>query len=310
MFAFLSKLRQPRVLHRVLAERLTEPLHINALAALVAVFGSFRAKAAFDLILRPQHAYGLLSAADRAKQLGLKRIHAIEFGVAQGAGLMNMALIGQRVQAATGVEVRVVGMDTGQGMPPAVDYRDHPDLYWEGCFPMDADRLRAHLPDNAELLIGDLEQIIPSFLEKLSDEEPVGYIAIDVDYYSSTCKALDACLAAPGRYLPCTWVYLDDIHHPEHNDWCGELLAIREFNEAHQWRKIQAEQMLRTRRIMKNPMWIDQMYILHVLDHPVRSSTDAKSHVHELENPYLRHAAIHAPPKAGRSESASALRRS
>jgi hypothetical protein len=30
--------------------------------------------------------------------------------------------------------VSVVGFDSGVGMPPPLDYRDHPDLYQQGTF--------------------------------------------------------------------------------------------------------------------------------------------------------------------------------
>ena len=63
---------------------------MNIAAAFVAAFGSFRAKVAFDLVARRPLAFGLLRAADWAKECGIDRITAIELGVANGAGLMNM----------------------------------------------------------------------------------------------------------------------------------------------------------------------------------------------------------------------------
>ena len=49
-------------------ERLSEPLHLNAISAFVALFGSFRRKVEYDLVLRPQNAFGILKAADSAKR--------------------------------------------------------------------------------------------------------------------------------------------------------------------------------------------------------------------------------------------------
>src|ERR1039457_5891009 len=126
---FLRKLSQPRIMRRVFIERLTEPLHLNFLALWVAAFGSFRQRVNFDLILRQHNAFAILSAADRARALRLNKITVIEFGVAAGAGLLNMCRIAGRVTKATGVEIQVIGFDTGSGMPPARGYRDHPDLY-------------------------------------------------------------------------------------------------------------------------------------------------------------------------------------
>ena len=60
--------RLPR--HRVVArkikfqlkDRLGEPLHLNLLSLVVRLFGSFRAKVAFDLVERRKYAFPLLKA--------------------------------------------------------------------------------------------------------------------------------------------------------------------------------------------------------------------------------------------------------
>ena len=67
----LRKLLQPRIWGRIMTERLCEPLHLNVISLFVALFGTFRAKVWFDLILRPHNAYALLKVADQAKALGL-----------------------------------------------------------------------------------------------------------------------------------------------------------------------------------------------------------------------------------------------
>jgi len=77
----------------VLRERLSEPLHLNILSLFVAAVGTFEAKVYFDLIIRQHNAFCLLQAARFAKTCGYKSYTAIEFGVANGAGLMNMAEI-------------------------------------------------------------------------------------------------------------------------------------------------------------------------------------------------------------------------
>ncbi|MHB8470770.1 MAG: hypothetical protein ACYDCH_13610, partial [Gaiellaceae bacterium] len=59
-----SLLRRRDIWRRIAVERLTEPLHLNGIALLVAAAGSTRARVAFDVLVRQQHAYGLLAAAD------------------------------------------------------------------------------------------------------------------------------------------------------------------------------------------------------------------------------------------------------
>ena len=123
----LRKLIRRRILRRILYERLTEPLHLNVLSAVVALVGNFRLKVEFDLIIRQQHAFALLRAADYAVQNDIETVTALEFGVANGAGLLNMSAIARSVTRATGVKFRIVGFDSGTGMPAPRDYRDHPE---------------------------------------------------------------------------------------------------------------------------------------------------------------------------------------
>lgn len=285
-----KKLANPFIRRRVFIERLAEPMHLNALSALAAVFGSTRTKIEYDLILRPQHAMAILRAADLAAALGLPGITVLEFGVASGAGLSNMCRVAELVSAETGVEIRLAGFDTGSGMPPPIDYRDHPELYREGDYPMvDREALARSLPANAQLVIGDLDQTIPAFLETVTERAPIGFISIDVDFYSSTRKALQIAAAGqPAKLLPTTLMYLDDVGGIEHNRWCGELLAAQEFNAEHALRKIEPFTALRGWRIFQRAVWLNHMYILHVLDHPRRQAVGRGQGPRSvLTNPYL-----------------------
>ena len=147
--SFARKLLAPYIWKRIFHERLTEPLHLNCLSLGVAAFGTFRRKVDFDLVIRPHNAYSLLKAADIAKHAGLSEITALEFGVATGAGLMNMARIAGKVESETGVRIKLVGFDTGTGMPPPLDYRDHPENYKAGDFPMDFDSFAPPSPNTS-----------------------------------------------------------------------------------------------------------------------------------------------------------------
>jgi hypothetical protein len=267
----LRKLREQRsVRYRILRERLTEPLHLNAASAVVALMGSFRAKVACDLVSRPHYAYALLAAADQAREAGLKAFTAVEFGVAAGEGLLNLCAIARRVTDATGVQVNIAGFDSGAGMPPPVDYRDHPEEFRAGDFPMQHDRLRSRLSAHCELVLGPVQETVPTFLSNsLNASSPLGFAAFDLDYYSSTKQAL-ALLADvdASKYLFLPILYFDDIVLPTYNEWAGELLAVREFNAEHEMRKIEQYRFLRSRRIFKCARWIDQIFLLHLFDHP------------------------------------------
>jgi hypothetical protein len=284
---FLKKLGSPHIRRRIFNERLSEPLHVNVISALVAVAGSFRAKVAHDLVIRPHNAYAILRAADMAIAEGIHCVSLIEFGVAGGAGLMNMAEIAARVTAVTGVQFRLIGFDSGAGMPPPLDYRDHPDLYQRGDFPMNEPALRAALPANVELRIGDVANTVPDVLRNLSGKAPIGYVVFDLDYFSSTQAALQILTAEdPGKYLPLTFAFFDDMHDPRHNRWCGEYLAIDVFNAEHAMRKIGKDEFLGDRRIYRRAQWIKQLYSVHVLDSPSRVRP-APWTTRVLNNPYL-----------------------
>lgn len=255
----------------LVVERLSEPLHMNAMAVLIAVFGSFRQKVDFDLIVRPQFAFPILFAADFAKRRCVPRITIAEFGVASGAGLINMCNIAASVTKETGIQIDIVGFDTGTGMPKGLDYRDHPECFQPGDFPMNADALRRALPSNAKLVLGPIRETVKDFIASLSPEAPLAFISVDVDYYSSAVDVLKVLEGSPNKYLPIILTYLDDIRIDGANPWCGELLAVQEFNASHALRKIAPFTMLRSKRLFKNPRWIDQIYMAHIFDHRTRT---------------------------------------
>lgn len=286
--SFLKKLVEPRILKRIFLERLTEPLHLNFLSLFIALFGTFRQRVAYDLILRNSNAFAILNAADIAHSYDVKQLAIIEFGVAAGAGLMNMCHIAEQVTQLTGVKIRVFGFDTGSGMPPAKDYRDHPDVYRTGDFPMEYDKLKGKLPSNGKLILGELAATIPNFLnEEVSSEMPIGYVVVDVDYYSSTVDALRLFEGDPDLYLPMTPIHLDDIEFDQHNAYAGELLAVSEFNERNKYRKICRPYFLENKRIFRRANWIKHIFYLQVMDHPQRFNPIHMIERKVLSNPYI-----------------------
>ena len=283
----LRRLFRPGQLRKVLVERATEPIHLNLLSAIVALCGTYRARVDFDLVVRQQYAFPILYVADAAKRYGYKTATLIEFGVAGGAGLLNMCRIAERTRKATGVEFRVFGFDTGKGMPPAVDYRDLPEFFQAGDFPMNVKLLTQALPTFAKLVIGDIADTVPEFLRSIDDDAPIGFVAVDVDYYSSAKKALTILTGPWNRYLPVVPVYLDDIGVDGSNPWTGELLAVSEFNRDNELRKIAPFTLLRSRRILKNTQWIDRMFAAHIHDHPLRSPAHQRQTRNVLPNEYI-----------------------
>lgn len=269
-------------------ERLSEPLHMNVVAAFVALFGNFNSRVEYDLVFRQYTAFCMLDAAKRARSDGLSELCAVEFGVASGAGLLNMVHIAKQVRKATGVQFHIYGFDTTEGLPPARDYRDHPELYGEGDYVMPSrDALIARLPDFAHLVVGPIADNVVTFRESIRPEAPLGYVSLDVDYYFSSVDALQIFEGDPNRYLPFVNLYLDDVHEPHHMPMAGEMLAIREFNDRVPMRQAFPYTALREKRLFKRAAWISKIYAMHVLDHPKRSSVVKRDFVKVIHNPDL-----------------------
>ena len=72
-------------------------------------------------------------------------------------------------------------------MPKPVDYRDLPHVWGEGFYVMNEDALRARLK-NAKLVLGPVEETVPQTFRS-GAVPPVGFVAFDLDYYSSTKAA-------------------------------------------------------------------------------------------------------------------------
>jgi len=270
---------------KIFLERVTEPIHLNLLSLFWLLFGNYKKKIKYDLIIRSQYAFSLLTAVERAKELGIESVSVIEFGVATGAGLMNMSRIAKKLSKIYKINITVHGFDTGKGMPPAKDFRDHPEYYQEGDFKMDFEPLKKKMDSNCVLHLGELRETIPHFLNTYKD--PIGFIAFDVDYYSSTMETFEIFNAPSDLFLPNTLLYFDDIILDNHNIYQGELLAIKDYNNAAENSKIDKFHFLKTKRVLKNAMWIDQIYQFHNFSHKKRKNLyDPKIERH-VTNPLL-----------------------
>ena len=50
-------------------------------------------------------------------------------------------------------------------------------------------------------MLGNVLDTVKPFIEKLSEDEPIGYIVCDLDYYSSTISSFDILKSNPNKYL-------------------------------------------------------------------------------------------------------------
>lgn len=214
----------------------------------------------------PGYEYGLGQAAGLARSLGVPAISAVELGVAAGSGLVAL----ERMAAAhADPAVAVTGFDLGTGLPEPLDYRDEPYAWRPGFYKMDERVLRSRLA-GAELVMGDVAATTAEFIG--AAPPPLGFIAFDLDYYSSTAAAMTGLLnGPPERYLPRVLCYFDDTvgrDEEMHSQHTGELLAIAEFSASHDKRKIAQVNGLRCKLGMTDTEWAEGIYVLHVFDHP------------------------------------------
>jgi len=226
----------------------------------------------WDATERPPYAYGTYYSALQARALGISKISSIEFGVAGGNGLIALEKIAKEVSEYTSVQVDVYGFDTGVGLPQSVDYRDLPYAYKRGFYKMDAELLNKKLK-TATLILGDVADTVVKFIKE-HKPSPVGFVAFDLDYYSSTVAALRLFDTDQSFILPRTYCYFDDTVGDDfdiHSHYTGELLAIEEFNHNHHNMKLAKIHGLSYKRHIPD-VWNEQMYVLHVFDHKLYKS--------------------------------------
>ena len=225
---------------------------------------------------RPWYTWGVLQGVRLAKAVGIDRISVIEFGVAGGNGLLALEQIADKVGDLSGVAIDTYGFDTGCGLPKPLDYRDCPNLFAPGRYPMDEDKLRNHLR-RARLMLGLVEHTISEFIA--SRPSPVAFISFDLDYYSSTMQAFKLLEADQALLLPRIHCYFDDIMGYTYSEYNGERLAISEFNVSHSSRKISPIYGLKY--FLPKPHaqadWSEMLYMAHIFDHELYGWEDGSA---------------------------------
>jgi hypothetical protein len=221
---------------------------------------------AADDSLRPNYTWSVLHAASIAMRTGREAVSVIEFGVAGGNGLVALERAADAASDRLGVDVRVYGFDTGQGLPAPRDNRDAPFLMDRGDFPMDVELLRSRL-SRAELVLGDVCDTIPAFMA--AEKPAIGFVSFDLDYYSSTRDALEILRGDAAGLMPRVLCYFDDTHGYPWGDHNGARLAIAEHNERDDERTLDEIHGLHyllplSQRELR---WPEAMYIAHAFDH-------------------------------------------
>ncbi len=226
---------------------------------------SIRTVDRYGAVDRPHYLAGVLAAADQALRENVTEISVFEFGVAGGNGLVALQTYAEAVERETGVNVRVFGFDTGEGLPePCNDYRDHPDQWRVSDYKMNVPQLQQRLAKRTELRLGHIKNTVPPFV--LEKHPPVGFIACDVDLYSSTVDVLRILSLPDKRMLRRVFMYFDDVDFIFNHCFGGELLAIQEFNDSIPLIKVDRWRGLKKGRVFIDQPWFEKMFVAHDLD--------------------------------------------
>jgi hypothetical protein len=219
-----------------------------------------------------QYTWGVVQGANLAKALGIGRVSIIEFGVAGGRSLLALERIAEKVQSTFGVVVDVFGFDTGTGLTKPMDHRDMPNLWAEGSFAMNVEKLKGKLR-RAQLILGPVNETVPAFIEQ--NAAPVAFVGFDVDLYTSTKHAMALFEADHRLLLPRIHCLFDDILGYTFGDHVGERLAIAEFNDSHEFIKVSPIHGLRyyVPAQYVNHMW-EKNYMAHIFHHPLYANHD------------------------------------
>jgi hypothetical protein len=160
----------------------------------------------------------------------------------------------------------VLGFDTGEGLPEGTgDWRDHPEIWSPGDFKMDGSALQPLLALRTRLVLGDVRQTVPAVLAE-SLPAPLGFIAIDVDFYSSTRDALRILSDQRRDNLMRVVIYLDDTETLMYHRFAGELLAVDEFNASSDRVRIDRWRGIRKNRPFPEHGWLGHMWVAYDFD--------------------------------------------
>src|SRR5262249_27470464 len=121
------------------------------------------------------------------------------------------------------------------------------------------------LSSRTSLVIGDVRDTVPEFVEKMQTA-PLGFMSVDVDLYSST-KYVFRFFLLPGRkMLRRVTMYFDEVQFFFNHRFAGELRAIDEFNQESKGVKIDRWRGVAKERVFPESPWFESMYVAHDLE--------------------------------------------
>ena len=119
----------------------------------------------------------MLESAIQAKKLGYENITVLELGVAGGNGIIALEKYKKNIEKLTKVKIRIVGFDTGEGLPKIDNKFDLP-FYWKaGQFKTDKKKLETQI--DSKIIYGDVNDTMDEFIK--TNPENIVAIFFDLD---------------------------------------------------------------------------------------------------------------------------------
>ncbi len=230
-----------------------------------------------QFLKRPDIFVSICLATAQAICWGKEGISLIELGVRHGSGLSFIVKIAEHLTDKIGMKYHIYGFDTFGGMPDLVGSEDHHEIWSKGQFkPKHTyDEMVELFKGKATLIKGDVKDTVGKFLvDQLDINYPIGFISLDLDLYSSTRSGLKVLEDVNyNKYIPAVTMIADNQDYLiTYNDWCGEGLAIKEFNEDNKFRKIQAKREI-----------YEMFRCAHILDHGLRTGKEDAKQPFEID---------------------------
>lgn len=197
------------------------------------------------ILPRPHYALGALLAADQASFFGYKKFTLIEFGCWNNEGLVDLNHWCSIIKKLYKIDYQIYGFDSGKGLPSSNHKRDVKYKWSNSDYKINKYYNISKIK-NIKLIVGNVKKTIKEFIKIKFDQEPVGFISFDMDYFTSTTDSFKIFKASQKNFIPRPILYFDDFVLT--SEFEGEYLAINNFNKKNKDCKISsigelAEQM-------------------------------------------------------------------
>ena len=136
---------------------------------------------------------------------------------------------------------------------------------------MNEKKLKDNL-NSAKLIIGDIKHTVNPFKKKQLTH-PIGFVAFDLDYYSSKIASFEIFKINDDLLLPRIECYMDDVSSTEllvASKGTGVLKAISDFNNKEK-KIFRKTNVSHSRRIPSS--WNKKVYVFHSFDHSKYNDT-------------------------------------